>query len=298
MSSTYQVFAFVPDAAATPVTPVESLLSALPETFEVVRVSERQVASSAVLVDTGISRCGRHGCTDCTFTQKARPVNSDYELFRAAASRWNGVSGAILVKAATTVAHVGVSAANIAEILSTAISAAGSGGAPMDAFYLSKWLDRADQWTTLAVLSGGGKIVRTWNPHGIQAIAFTKVGFEKILSAYPPASNPVVCRPFSQVLNSLIQRGTLVALTTTPSLLQYDASRVSLAVSSSSSLTADAAFSYLKTCETRGDTQPERLLTRRVSADLSLFWAVIVIVTAVVAVWVLVWIRAVTIVGL
>jgi hypothetical protein len=291
----YQVFVVVPsavsDALSGGASAVEALFSsantsASGVTFAApVRIPEEKLC---VPVDTHIAQCGRHGCCDCATTHVIRPVTSDYEAFRRASQDWDQTSGVIIVKASTVA--VAVSATEIADVLHAAATAADASASPSDVFYLAKWLDRPELWTTLAVLPGGAKIVRTWSPNGFQAVAFSPGGFAKVLAAFPPASNPVVCRPFSQVLNSMVAAGTLVATTTTPSLLHFDATRVQIA---SSATTPDAAFSYLKTCECRGDTQPERLLTRRVSADLSLFWVVVVMLTAVVSVWVLLKIGAI-----
>jgi hypothetical protein len=55
-------------------------------------------------------------------------------------------------------------------------------------------------------------------------------------------------------------------------------------------------FSYLKTCEARAETHPERPLHRRISTDLTAFWIVVIIITVSVAIWVLVSLGAVVVV--
>jgi len=224
-------------------------------------------------------------CLTCAERFKSNCVTTDYLLFKKAYEIWvnepSPKPGVILVKDTT------VSAAATGATIASAITAAElASGNKLDMFYIAKWLDRADQFTVIGSLPGGGSIVRTWNPHGVQALAFTARGFEKVSTCYNPTTNPVVCRSFSQVLNVLVQKGTVYAATTTPSLLQFD-SLAALSCDRSRTSKGATKFSYLKTCETRGEIDPEKPLTRRISCDLTLFWAVIIIITVAFSTWIL-----------
>jgi hypothetical protein len=293
MTTTYQVFVTVP-SAVSPQPPVETLFSTPLQTpgsvaFDTpVRINESELNQAVCSVDTRISNCGRYGCTECEGTQKITAASPDYEIFRKLVAEYQTGKGVIVCKSTTVTSSTTVD--DVATILKAADDAVTATGSTMDIFYLAKWLDRPDQYQTLGTLSGGGKIVRTWNAQGFQAIAFTPTGFTKIRDTYHPDTNPVVCRPFAQVLNTMLQRGTAYGVTATPSLFQYDATIVTL---SANPLTPEAPFSYLKTCESRGDVHPERVLTRRISADLSLFWIVVVIITIVISTWLLLKIGAV-----
>jgi hypothetical protein len=242
-------------------------------------------------VDTMIGQCGKRKCVEkgCRPRYKIKPQTYDYEIFRQVVkdqrARYgddlmsSSTNGVVIVKEST------VSSAASYEHLMDALSRAYVASKNcLDVFYFAKWLDRPDQFMTLDILPGGGRVVRTFNPYGFQALAFTRSGFGKIVSMYDPLENPVVCRPMSQLMNALVQRGILYAATTTPSLLQYDAMLTTLRYCSGN---PEAPFSYLKTCESRGDTHPERPLNKRISADLSLFWVVIILFVAVICTWVL-----------
>lgn len=234
-----------------------------------------------LVVDSKIGWCGKRGCvgcdTKCGETFRMRTQSPDYEIFREVLRLWQstGSAGGVVIVKSTT-----VTASATSDNLAAALEMARASEPSLDVFFFSKWLDRPEQFRRLGEpLFGGGHVVRTWNPHGFQALALTPSGMQKLADAFPPDSNPVVCRTFSQVINSMIQQGGLVAATTTPSLLQYDAMLVGLRELSS----PDAPFGYLKTAECMGAIHPEKPLNRRISADLSLFWAVLIIFVAVVA---------------
>ena len=101
-----------------------------------------------------------------------------------------------------------------------------------------------------------------------------------------PDKNPVVCRSFSQVLNILVRKGKLDAFTTTPSLLQFN-SLDGLSCDRTGLGKKSVDNNYLKTCETRGEIDPEKPLTRRISCDLTLFWTIIVIIIVSISTWIL-----------
>lgn len=235
-----------------------------------------------LVVDSKIGLCGKRGCvgceTQCGETYRMQTQSPDYDIFREVLQDWragDGVGGVVIVKSTT----VTVSATS--DTLASALLMAVGAEPDLDVFYFSKWLDRADQFRRLGTpLFGGGSVVRTWNPHGFQALAITQSGVQKLADAFPPDTDPVVCRTFSQVMNAMIQRGSLVAATTTPSLLQYDSMLVGIRELYGN---AEAPYGYLKTAECVASVHPERPLNRRISADLSLFFAVLIIFIAVIA---------------
>lgn len=288
MSSPYKVFIAVapplttgPSSAASPIETLFTTPVSGPgfDTFgnSVTRVN---LPLEPLVADTKIGWCGKKGCVGCdvkcgeTFRMKAQ--SPDYEIFKDVLKLWqdDGASGGVVIVKSTT-----VTASATSDSLAEALTVAEAAESQLDVFYFSKWLDRAEQFRRLgSPLFGGGSVVRTWNPHGFQALAFTQKGFEKLAAAFPPDSNPVVCRAFSQTITTMIQQGALVAATTTPSLLQYDSMLVGVRQLTGS---PEAPFGYLKTAECMGAIHPEKPLNRRVSADLSLFWAVLIIFVAV-----------------
>lgn len=244
-----------------------------------------------IRVDTRIGiRCGKRGCTTCGETHFMKPASPDYEIFKEALADWKEnvleedkeTTGMILVKSTTVSSSA--TATDILRVLDDSyIELEGN----LDLIYLAKWLDRPEQFNVLKTYSNGSKLVRTWNAHGVQALGITPRGINKLSISFDPEINPVVCRPFSQVLNILLQNGTLVGTTLTPSLLQFDSTLVADRAISHYAADSIAKFSYLKTCECRGETHPEYPLNRRVSSDLTFFWIVVVLIVAVLAVWVL-----------
>lgn len=290
----YKVFIFLinPYNSTTNLPPISNIFSENPK-FEIVYKDTPKVEIRA---DTRISViCGKKGCIACGDTHKMKPVTPDYELFKIALEDWRNLSetdkaktGVIIVKG-TTVTTL-MSSSTVSEALNDAETASyfnepERGG--VDLFYLAKWLDRADQFCSVKSYSNGTKLVRTWNANGVQALAITPRGLNKLNETYPPETNPVVCRSFSQVLNLLLQNGKLVAATTTPSLLQYDATYVTERPSFGSTSDPYSRHSHLKTAECRGETHAENPLNRRISSDLTFFWVIVVVVVCVFAVWVL-----------
>lgn len=266
-----------------------------PQVIKSVRtISEPSIPSRGV--DTRYGVCGKRGCSTCTTNSFLTPSTLDYEIFRTIHAQWltdtastpadRETTGLIIVKTSTV--GIAVDIEDLVRAVDTAWTSLLSTYAlssEMDLFYFAKWLDRPEQYQVLASLSGGGKIIRTWNPNGLQALAVTPSGIRKLITAFPPEESPVVCRPFAQVLNVMVQRGAIVAASTTPALLSYDATLISLRGVSGE---LHSPFSYLRTCETRGDTHPERPLIRRVSANLNLFWVVIIIACTCVAIWIVI----------
>lgn len=222
-----------------------------------------------VTADTKIKICGRRECVDCIDTHKMAMKSPDYTIFERVLALWGGVNGVVIVKSSTVT--VGTTYDMLADALSVAETKL---GAALDVFFFAKWLDRADQFEDVFVYGGGGKIVRTWNAFGFNALAFTPSGFAKIADMYDPSANPVVCRSFSHVLNAHIQAGALMAATTTPSLLQFDATLTAIR---NANTALEAPYSYLKTCETRGAVHAERPRNRRISNELAFFWVVLIV---------------------
>ena len=281
----YVVYVFSTNAAEVATTavatPAERIWMNSPK-FEVDPTNRLLAPRQPLVSDCKISICGRRECTGCGgATHSIQAASVDYSIFAAVVASNPDPTKGIIIVLTSTVASA-ITSADLASILETAETASAG---RLDLFYFAKWLDRPDQFDVLAELPAGGKIVRTWSPNGIQALAITPKGYKTLVEAYHPDRNPVVCRSFSLVLNTLVSRGELYAATTTPSCLQYDATLVSIR---SSDGTAAAPFSYLKACEVRAATHPERPIPRRVSADLSLFWVAIIIVVATICIWFLI----------
>lgn len=243
--------------------------------------------------DTLISDKTGKMCEGCGGTFKGRPVSIDYEIFKIAITEWkkNPSRGIIVVKSSTVSSGIPDASA-----LATQFQSSLEQFPTANMFYFARWLDRPDQYEVLKINTQTGiKTIRTWNPHGMQAVAFTPTGMSSLSSSFDPQVNPVVTRPFAQVLNSLIQNGKISAIGTTPSLLQYDATLISelppntlVGRDTKTTTHQDAAkFSYLKTSEARGETYPEVPLNRRISSDLTLFWVVLIILVAGLTIWLL-----------
>ena len=217
--------------------------------------------------------CGRPNCDGCDDTFKMRAVSSDYLIFKKVLETWTAgpMTDGVVIAKPSTVAVAG-DATSVSNILTDAETEAGG---EMDIFYFSKWLDRPEKYVTMLNYPTGGKLVRTYSPHGLQAYAITVNGLNKLRQKYDPAENPVLCRPFSQVMHMLVENGTLYAVSTTPTLMFYDSSRIVMKTHKSA-IGEKARFSYLKTCEARGEIHPEEPLNRRISADLSFFWLLII----------------------
>lgn len=282
------VFFTIPYNGVDVFPPIASVFSVDPARFEIIY---KKMPNVEIRVDTriGIS-CGKKGCTNCGETHFMKPASPDYEIFRESLLDWKTnvpdsekeTTGMILVKSSTVTSTA--TAADILRVLDDSYSELDGN---LDLVYLAKWLDRPEQFNELKSYANGSKLVRTWNAHGVQALGITPRGINKLAISFDPEINPVVCRPFSQVLNILLQNGTLVGTTSTPSLLQFDSTLVADRAVAHYAADSAAKFSYLKTCECRGETHPEYPLNRRVSSDLTFFWIVVVIIVAVIAVWVL-----------
>lgn len=286
----YRVYCYYADSGDTQPSPIHKLFTDAGIDVHVLTGN----GTTTPAVDTRISRCGKRTCTTCSSNTFIPPATSDYEIFRqvvqaetAASSPMNSDGGVIIIKSTT------VTSSTTIDDLESALINAKSVSTNFDIFYFARWLDRPELYEVQRSLDGGGKLIRTWSPHGLQAVAITKVGYDALVAKFPPDHNPVVCRPFAQVINQLIQRGELTAMSTTPPLLSFDATLVSLQGVSGN---LHEPFSYLKTCEARAETHPERPLHRRISTDLTAFWIVVIIITVSVAIWVLVSLGAVVVV--
>jgi hypothetical protein len=299
MTHNYNVLIFIGNPySSSYVPPVYSLFGGSNGSGVFKSVKTVELPNNKTSCDTLIgTNCGKKSCDGCGDTFKARPFSIDYLIFVETLKRWKELpdyqtKGMVIAKSSSV--SSGAKASDLSDALIGGLEAIPE----TDIFYFSKWLDRPDQYNVLNTnLNTGMKTIRTWNPHGMQALALTPAGLAKLDSSFNPDRNPVVCRPFAQVLNALVQNGTLKATSTSPTLLHYDATLVSEIPPASicsepnakkPTVRSDAAkFSYLKTCEARGETYPEAPLNRRISSDLSLFWVVIIILVAAIVVWVL-----------
>jgi len=88
-----------------------------------------------------------------------------------------------------------------------------------DLMYLAKWVDRCDQYTIVGTaFNNSVNLVETIRPNGLQSVLFSPSGANKIKTSLPePISYPV-----SLALTHLIADGSLYALTTTPSAMNYN----------------------------------------------------------------------------
>lgn len=270
------------------VSPIETFFSNAP-TGSIFKKPPVRIATPVPTryVDTKINACGRRSCTGCRKTHAARPATVDYEIFRAVVEHYSqsGGNGGVVIVKDTTVTNVTI------ELVESAFDSANTAllqratSEVLDIFYFAKWLDIPNKFEHLDSLDGGGHVVKTWSPHGVQAIAITKAGLTKLLRAFPPDTKPVVCRPFSEVINITIQNGALIAATTTPSLMQYDTYLTGDAIACSDTL---APYTYLKSCEARGDIGVDKPMNRRISSGLSMFLFIIVIILTFITSWTLV----------
>lgn len=150
-----------------------------------------------------------------------------------------------------------------------------------DIFYLSKWLDRCDQYSNIKELDSGMKLVNTISPNGIHCIMFSPRGRNKFLTWYYPSENPIVNRTLGQVLNARIgeeyENGAFVALSTTPTLINFDV------VSNK-----DDPVNVLKTIECRNIpflAKPEAKCT---TTAMQFFYLIIIIIIIVLIAFILI----------
>ena len=295
--TTFQIFIIKSLSTESEPSALETSFSQIPTTLknnvkDITYLTEPKAKSNyglkAKAIETGLgTNCGRPGCKDCLTTHKMIPATPDFGIFEEIrTNHWDQVSGVIIAKTSTT------TISSLERIAGDLMEAQTLSENSMDVFYFAKWLDRPDQFTTLAVKAEPTgeiyKIVRTWNAHGFQSLAFSPLGFKKLSEAYP-STTPVVCRPFAQVINTLLQNGTLYGITTTPSLMQYDATLITTVcdVTAAAMVGSPAVHSYLRTSECRGATIPEKPLNRRISNDLSFFWLAIVTIVVLITAWVI-----------
>lgn len=88
-----------------------------------------------------------------------------------------------------------------------------------DVMYLAKWVDRCDQYTVVGTaFNNSVNLVETIRPNGLQSVLFSPSGAHKIKTALPEP----ITYPVSLALTHLIADGTLYALSTTPSAMNYN----------------------------------------------------------------------------
>jgi hypothetical protein len=152
-----------------------------------------------------------------------------------------------------------------------------------DIFYLSKWLDRCDQYTNIKELDNGLKVINTNSPNGFHCIMFSPKGRKKFLRSYHPNKDPIVNRPLAQVLNSRISyhddkhEGVFIALSTTPTLLSYDVIEG-----------RGDPMNTLKASECRDTHIPTKPTTGKTTSNMGFFWFIIITVIIVIAAWLLI----------
>lgn len=288
MSQQYNIYVFntLPYSETNP-TPVASLLSSDVAKFPA--VFHFPTPEPSIECATGLgSNCGKKGCTECPVsTMKA--ASPDYDIFKTVTTHRSTLGnpniGVVILKASTV-----TTSANSVPFANALTDAETASSGKLDIFFFARWLDRPDLYDVLLTNSTNGtKVVRTFDAHGIQALALTPQGISKLTNAYDPIHNPVTCRPFSQVINTLLKTGGLWGASTTPPLAHYDAT---LIVSGGPPVTnanigPETRHSYLKLSEARGSTFPERPFNRRISGDLGLFWSIIIMIVAFITAWVL-----------
>lgn len=152
-----------------------------------------------------------------------------------------------------------------------------------DLFYLSKWLDRCDQYTNIKEINNGLKVINTNSPNGFHCVMFSPLGRKKFLRSYHPDKHPIADRTLAQVLNSRIgykddkHEGTFIALSTTPTLLNYDV--------------IDGRGdpkNTLKTSECRDTHIPTKPTVGKVTSNMGFFWFIIITILIVLAAWCLI----------
>lgn len=284
----YNILVFnSPPHSATNVTPVASLLAS--DAAKFVSVTHYDVPTPPESCATGLgSNCGRRGCVECP-PSTVRAASADYEIFKTALAKYlTDTARGIVILRSTTVTTA-TSAFAFSDALDVAETAVGT--TQLDLFFFARWLDRPELYDVLHEFPDNGmKVIRTYDAHGIQALAITPGGMEKLKAGYSPDTNPVFCRPFAQVINTLLRTGGLYGAATTPSLASYDATLILAggAPPADPDVAPESRQSYLKLAEARGSTFPERPFNRRVSGDLGIFWTVIVIVVVLLTAWIIV----------
>lgn len=294
MSITYRVFIVIQSpfrgGISDPASPIETIFtSALPGSPGILKfgntVTRFELPSTSQLIDSKIPVLSASEVLkaeksselvtseNVTKTHQLRAFTPDYEIFRKLVTEWdiNPAQGVVMIKTSS------VTCLPNSDKLAEVINLAETELSTFDLFYFARWLDRPDQYVSLSELQGGAKLIQTMNPNSFQAIAISPGGMAKLKEFYPPDTNPVVCRAFSQILNQLIQKGNLVAASSTPCLVAYDALRIAQRAETGS---PEAPFSYLKLAEARGDTSPERPFNRRLSAECTPFWLLIIVIVA------------------
>jgi hypothetical protein len=152
-----------------------------------------------------------------------------------------------------------------------------------DLFYLSKWLDRCDQYSNIKELNHGLKVINTNSPNGFHCVMFSPRGRHKFLKSYHPDKHPITDRPLAQVLNSRISykddkhEGVFIATSTTPTLLNYDVTEG-----------RGDPKNTLKTSECRDTHIPTKPTVGKTTSNMGFFWFIIITILIVLAAWFLI----------
>lgn len=147
-----------------------------------------------------------------------------------------------------------------------------------DLFYLSKWLDRCDLYSNVYECDSGLKIVNTFSPNGIHCLMFSPKGREKFMKYYSPEENPIRDMTLSQVLNNRIgqrcqeyvnldEDETFIAITTTPTLINYDIINGK-----------GNKHNNLKLSECRDIPHPSKPEPTPTTSHMAFFWLLIIII--------------------
>jgi hypothetical protein len=211
---------------------------------------------------------------------KCREYDYDYEIvinsFNLASKKENYENTYIIICKSSSVSAC--TSETISEIIEKVINENENCDNIFDIFYLSKWLDRCDQYTNIREMDSGLKIVNTYSPNGIQCIMFSPQGREKFLKLYDPEENPIYGIKLSHVLNLRIDQSgeknvdinsdeVFIAITTTPSLINYDIVNCKGKKSNN-----------LKLCECRDIPNPAKPEPGVTTSHMAFFWLIIIII--------------------
>lgn len=127
-----------------------------------------------------------------------------------------------------------------------------------DVLYLCRWLDKCEDNTDVDRLDGyTSYIVRTFSPHGLQALMFSPTGRDKVLGDKAMSNGKLFAKkdvhPLDSMLNHHINEGDLTAYALGNNLLEYDLSqardradfvRMTQCQIASSSTTSDSSTNF------------------------------------------------------
>jgi len=216
--------------------------------------------------------------------------DNDYQIvlesFNLASTKKNYEDTYILICKSTAISSA--SSNTILNVIEKVVNDDLNGTNCFDIFYLSKWLDRCDQYSNVHEFHSGLNIVNTYSPHGIHCLMFSPRGRNKFLIHYNPNSNPICDRSLGHVLNSRIgHKNTthiniesdevFIAITTTPSIINYDIINGKGDPSNN-----------LKLCECRDIPHPSKPEFSPTTSHMAFFWLLIIIIFVCLIVFILI----------